>query len=106
MQDVLGEFEVRVEEVDAFFKHLELMETPEMVFLNTAHEKPREIPIDSDVLTMLKAMSFLVIYNLVEASIVSAFTSLYDRIRSEGRTLDQLRNEVRAIWVRQQHLRK
>jgi len=56
-------------------------------------------------MTTAKAAGFLVIYNMVESSIKSAFLEAYEAIGSEKLTWDALRDELRELWIESQHAR-
>lgn len=62
-----------------------------------------EVP--NEWVTTAKAAGFLVIYNMVESSIRSAFLEAYQIIGSEKLTWDALRDELRDLWIASQHSR-
>lgn len=103
MQQALRDFEQRVKEIDAFFRILNRMEKPDAAFLTKTVQGRRKSPIDPDGFTMLKATAFLVIYNMIEAAIRSAFDVFYNTIHTERRTLEELCPELRDIWLMERY---
>lgn len=49
----------------------------------------------------MKATVFLLIYNIVESAIRSAFAYLYEEIAREGMTSDSLSSDLRQLWISQ-----
>lgn len=105
MKQVLEDFDERVGEIDAYFAFLADLEQPNarLVFEVDSHDF--EKGIDSEWLKTLKATSFLLIYNLVEAAIRSALGSLYETMKREGRSYEDLREEIRSVWIDQRFRR-
>ncbi len=102
MKGVLDDFDERVAEINTYFESLGDLEQPNarLVFEGDNHDLEKEI--DREWVKTLKATSFLLIYNLVEAAIRSALGSLYETMKSEGCKCEDLREEVRSVWIDQQ----
>ncbi len=101
MDEVIEEFEERVVEVAAFLKVLERLENPDVVLVHRRKRRRLRVLKDSSHKVM-KATVFLLIYNLVESAIRSAFRQLYTTIEVEKKTAAELRRELRRVWVGQQ----
>jgi len=56
--------------------------------------------IDPELLKTLKASGFLLLYNLVEATMRNVIEAIFDRLRSEGISYDQIRPELKKIVLR------
>ncbi|MDQ3489387.1 MAG: MAE_28990/MAE_18760 family HEPN-like nuclease [Acidobacteriota bacterium] len=55
--------------------------------------------IDDQIVKILKANCFLLIYNLVEASVRESFRTLYASVEADGSTVRSLRQNLRGMWV-------
>lgn len=51
-----------------------------------------------DFLKMLKANALLMVYNLVEASIMGGILEIYDQMKTSGHSYNDVRKEIRDIW--------
>lgn len=56
--------------------------------------------IDPELLKTLKASGFLVLYNLVEATMRNVIAAIFDRLKSEGISYDQIRPELKKIVLK------
>lgn len=100
MDDVFEDFETRVLEVDAYLKVLDRLERPDVALMNRSTR--REVKVfGDDSFKVMKATVFLLLYNIVEATVRSAFRELYQRLKSEGKTFADVREELRKLWVGQ-----
>jgi hypothetical protein len=78
-----AEFSQRRREIERYFKFLEEQEA-----------KPET---DQELLKTLKATGFLLLYNIVEASIKSAITAIMDELRSNKVSFDDVNLGLRKI---------
>lgn len=101
MQNVIDDFNERVSEVEQFLKVLERLEKPEVVLFDKTTRREKRV-FQEGSLKVMKATVFLLIYNVVESSIRSAFGHLYDEIAVASMTGTNLRAELRKIWIKQQ----
>lgn len=101
MQNVIDDFNERVNEVEQFLKVLERLEKPEVVLFDKTTRREKRV-FQEGSLKVMKATVFLLIYNVVESSIRSAFGHLYDEIAVASMTGTDLRAELRKIWIKQQ----
>ena len=101
MQAVIDDFNERVGEVDDFLKVLERLENPAVVLYHRNTGRQLRV-FEEGSLKVMKATVFLLIYNVVESAIRSAFACLYDRIESDGMACPDLSAALRLVWIRQQ----
>ena len=101
MNAIISEFEQRASEIDSYLKLLGRMEQPDVILYNRAKRRRLRV-FGQDSFKVMKATVFLLIYNLVEASIRSAFRRVYEKIEDEGKTLGDVRKELRNLWIGQQ----
>src|SRR5271163_2935452 len=55
----------------------------------------------ADSFKAMKATAFLMIYNIIEATIVGAIAELYKVIENEGCVLPDVSEQVQNIWIEQ-----
>lgn len=101
MDAVIQEFKERVAEVDEYLKLLERLEDPNVAIIDVSTRRRIQV-LKHGSLKVMKATVFLLVYNLVESAIRSAFDCLYQQIASEKRTVAHLRSELRRLWTGQQ----
>lgn len=106
MRNAHDRFNARVREVDIYFDFLESTLAPNAAV--EYHDSSSPAPVQRVVLThdiqkILKANAFLILYNLVEATIRQAIIEIYDAITSECLTYRQLRIELRHLWISHRH---
>ncbi len=99
MISVLTDFEERVREIELYFEHLRLILTrdAELFMPNNVTKKRKRI--DSELHKVLKANSFLLLYNLSESSIRQALVELYDNISAKQLPYEGFRDEIKKIWI-------
>ena len=100
MQTVIDGFNERIEEVDLYFRFLEKLEVPKVVFYFPQKRTHKFKEIEPDIFKMLKANVFLMIYNLVESSIRDGILEIYRQIGANNYTYESVRGEIREIWLR------
>jgi hypothetical protein len=103
MKAVIEDFEQRVKEVSGYFRMLKAIEWPQAEIHATTKPSHRTVPIEDDWRKVAKATGYLLIYNIVESAIRSAFAHLYEVIASEGRTLRGVEQDIRDLWVDTEH---
>lgn len=92
-------FEQRVAEVDRYFKFLKLLDEPGVGIHRPQRTRRQVATIESELHPMLKASSFLVLYNLIESTIRKAFDEVYGSVGTDGVYKD-VTVELRAQWIR------
>ena len=100
MQTVINGFNERVKEVDLYFRFLEKLEVPEVLFYFPQKKTHKFKEIEPDIFKMLKANVFLMIYNLVESGIHDGILEIYRQIGDNSYTYERVRKEIREIWLR------
>lgn len=103
MQAVVADFEQRVTEVSEYLRMLKALDRPDAVIRSQSKASYKATPVEDDWRTVSKATVYLLIYNLVEAAIRSAFGELYETIAREGRSLQSVSTEIRDTWIVSEH---
>ncbi|MFX0138347.1 MAG: MAE_28990/MAE_18760 family HEPN-like nuclease [Candidatus Hodarchaeota archaeon] len=97
MNDFITNFEDRVKEVESYFRFLDKLDEENVKLYFS--EINRYSQIDDDIIIILKANAFLVIYNLIESSIREGILTIYDIIIQENRSYEALTTKIRSIWT-------
>ncbi|OCR00639.1 hypothetical protein BCD67_11720 [Oscillatoriales cyanobacterium USR001] len=96
------DFNERSKEVSKYFMFLKSLEHGNtklaMVDKGGVSQKIKEI--DPELIKTLKASSFLLLYNLVEATMRNAIQVIFDELKSQVVSYDQLRPELKKIVLK------
>ena len=84
MWPVLQSFEERVQEVEKYLRVLEKLEAPSVVLFDKSTGREKRV-FEEGSLKVMKATVFLLLYNLIESSIRSAFGELYKSVINSGK---------------------
>ena len=103
MQAVLVDFEQRVTEVNKYLRMLKALDRSDAVIHSQSKASYKTISVEDDWRKVSKATVYLLIYNLVEAAIRSAFSELYETIANEGCSLLTVSKEIRDAWILSEH---
>ena len=103
MKTVVADFEKRVAEIELYFRHLEAIEERDGK-LSIATARSRALrEIEPELVKVLKANLFLLLYNLVESSVRQALAEIFDTISSERMTYSDVSDRIKKIWIREGH---
>ncbi|MBW9173420.1 hypothetical protein K2F43_19720 [Clostridium estertheticum] len=92
MQVTLEIYRDRITEIELYFSSLKQL---------YASQHEAEIRYDyysDDFLKMLKANALLMVYNLVESSIMGGIMEIYDKMKSSGYSYNNVTKEIKDIW--------
>ncbi|MGB0878959.1 MAG: MAE_28990/MAE_18760 family HEPN-like nuclease [Polaribacter sp.] len=92
---IRDEFESRILEVDKYFDFIERIDNGYQL-LND-FEKETFI-IDDDLLKILKANSFLILYNLIESTILNCIVGIFDEIKTENLSYKDVTQSIKIYW--------
>jgi len=90
MKRFIEEFEQRKREVNLYFEFLGNQIDREIAF--SEHDEIERI---------LKANSFLILYNLIESSVTNAIQAIHDSIETEAVAYSSLKKEIQKIFLKQ-----
>ena len=99
MSQLLQSFEERAREISVYFKFIELIEKESAEILLPKKQTWKVRKVDDKILRILKANVFLLLYNLVEASIREGFVSVYRAMEIDGCSVKQLTPSLRKRWI-------
>lgn len=103
MVTVLADFEKRVAEIELFFKHLENLEVDGALLYFPNRTRRKIQPHNNELIKVFKANIFLLLYNLAESSIKQSLTEIYDTISSENLSYQDVIDEIKKIWIAENH---
>lgn len=94
-----------IKEIEEYFSFVELIvdDGTKLSVNHTNSSKPVELlPVSDTVHKVLVANGFLLIYNLVEATLRNLILEVYKTIKSHNLQVSQLSVQIKSIWVKQQ----
>ncbi|MDZ4785278.1 MAG: MAE_28990/MAE_18760 family HEPN-like nuclease [bacterium] len=95
------DFNERSREVSKYFVFLKSLEQGStQLSMKDFKGNSRIRTVDSELLKTLKASGFLLLYNLVEATMRNAIEAIFDELRSKGISYDQIRPELKKIVLK------
>ncbi|MBD2501237.1 MAE_28990/MAE_18760 family HEPN-like nuclease [Anabaena azotica] len=95
------DFNERSKEVSKYFIFLKSLEQGStQLSMKDLNGNLRIRMVDSELLKTLKASGFLLLYNLVEATMRNAIEAIFDELRSKGVSYDQMRPELKKIVLK------
>lgn len=97
MKKVTREFKQQVKEVNLYFDFLK-RSIENDVYLTSA-TKNWSKPLDSELQKILKANFFLILYNLIEATIRKSILEIYDALRQDGIHYKLAKPEIQKIFL-------
>ena len=103
MEAVLQDFDSRYKEVVGYLRMLTAIERHGARIANARGGKA--ISVEDEWRRVSKASAYLMLYNVVESSIRSAFTHLHTVMEQDGCTLSESSEAVQHLWVRLRHSR-
>lgn len=92
MQAIIDMFDERVQEINHYFDAMIALDEGSIERLSQAPY------FDSEFIKVLKANALLMIYNLVESTVMGGILEIYDKLKQEGLTYCSVRQEIKDIW--------
>ena len=92
MQAIFDMFDERVQEINLYFSALK-----ELDIESTSHSSTKPYCNDKFV-KILKANTLIMIYNLVESTVMGGILEIYDKLKQDGLTYSGVRKEIKNIW--------
>ncbi|NJS12197.1 MAG: hypothetical protein HC789_18385 [Microcoleus sp. CSU_2_2] len=98
MNTVLLDFNTRAQEVDDYFIFLEglIKQTTKLAIADSAG-KDKIQNLNPELAKTLKANGFLLLYNLVESTMRNAIEAIFDDLKNQAISFDQLKPEIKMI---------
>lgn len=104
MQIVIDDFNQRKSEIEKYFDFLEKIES-DYRFLRPIDQSQPPYKIDDDHLKIFRANGFLILYNLVESTVLNCIISIFDDISTKQRDgkkiyYSDVREEIKKFWIK------
>lgn len=93
MNAIFDMYDERVGEIELYYKAISELYDQKTVQSENIYEFYKD-----DFLKMLKSNLILMIYNLVESTIMGGILEIYDQLKTNGYTYNDVRKEIRTIW--------
>jgi hypothetical protein len=103
MISVLSDFEKRVDEINVYFSLLENIEEKDAVLYFPYKRTHKYQPHNVELIKILKANLFLLLYNLSESSIKQSLSEIYEQISNEQLKYEEVIDEIKKIWIDEKH---
>jgi hypothetical protein len=100
MDSTKGDFELRKKEVENYFLFLDILDKETTLLKYVKDGKTIEEEISKDTQRTLIANSFLILYNLIEATIRNSIIEIYDKIQEDEITYNKLSESLKKIWLK------
>ncbi|WP_068818617.1 MAE_28990/MAE_18760 family HEPN-like nuclease [Phormidesmis priestleyi] len=98
---LIQDFTERSKEVSKYFIFLKSLEQgTTKLSMNGKGNNSKIKEIDPELLKTLKASGFLLLYNLVEATMRNIIEAIFDQLRSEGISYDEIRPELKKVVLK------
>lgn len=92
------DFRSRVEEIEAYFKFIQEVDEGKISLINQSAMVPAYAASQrEDLLRTFKASIFLMLYNLMEATVKNAVEAIFDELGRHDVSFDSCRSEVRRV---------
>lgn len=92
MQATINVYWDRISEIELYFKALQ-----ELYVSQSISEEKFTFHSD-DFLKILKSNALIMVYNLVESSIMGGILEIYDEVKTRGLSYSDVRKEIKDIW--------
>lgn len=100
MQTTKIEFEKRLKEIDLYFSILAPLDNCSCSLEYKSIEgKINQLTIDSELNKILKANGFILLYNLIEATIRNTIRAIGNKINDEGIAYQNFSDNLKRLWV-------
>lgn len=90
------EFDSRKQEVEKYFNFLKNIDEDYRIVSN--YERDKSFNIDDELLKVLKANGFLILYNLIESTILNSVIAIFDEIKVKKLSYVSVSDEIRRYW--------
>lgn len=97
---LLQNFDERAQEVSRYFLLLKNLEQGSILLSMGNTNSIKTKPINNDLEKTLKATGYLLLYNLVEATMRNAIETIFDELKNKRVSFDELREEIKKFIIK------
>lgn len=91
MLSIYFDFDQRVKEIELYFVALKALDEKSLQSSNKPY-------FNSEFLKILKANTLIMIYNLVESTVIGGIVEIYDKIKEDKLAYSDLNTKIQKIW--------
>lgn len=106
MQKARDDFDKRALEINSYFHFLENVDKDRPILHFEKFGEPGELRIDDELLKVLKASGFLLLYNLVESITRLALTEYLNVINDANVAFENLNESLQKLWIKNRKFRE
>lgn len=92
MQSIIDIYNDRINEIEHFYKALQEL------YNQQQNSEDNFTFYSDDFLKILKSNALIMVYNLVESTIMGGILEIYDEVKSQGLSYIDVRAEIQQIW--------
>lgn len=93
-----ADFDVRVQEIEKYFNFLKCLED-DVKFLSN-HDNTHRLIIDDDQSKIFKANGIMLLYNLIESTILNSVVTIFDEIQMKSLSYSQVTEKIKKYWFK------
>lgn len=102
MDNTRIDFEKRKEEVNEYFKFLEMLNYENVSLKYKIMNSTEEVQISPKLQRIFIANTFLLLYNLVESTVRNSIMEIYNKIQDDEISYQYLSEKIKQIWLEKQ----
>lgn len=91
-------FDSRVAEIEKYFSFLEHVESDYRVLSN--YTQTGTFNVDDELSKVLKANGFLLLYNLIESTILNSIVGIFDAVKVENLCYHEVNEQIKKYWFK------
>jgi hypothetical protein len=101
MKWVFDEFQERVDETNKYFDFITIIENHNSVIADLKSDSSliSLYKFDIDLTRILKANAFLLLYNLVESTVINGVFEIFNAIKNEKVSYHKITIELKKVWL-------
>lgn len=99
-------FNERMQDINEYFSFIQLLinKRPSLVYKDNPNDEPTTLAVDMDMTHILKANAFIILYNLIEATISNAIEDIHNVFRSnEALCIDTINENLTKLAFQSLH---
>jgi len=101
MDNTIEDFNTRKEEIENYFRFLKIFDDDNTKIQYVEDGETIVEKIESKFLTILLANAFLILYNLIEATVRNSIVELYLKIEEDNISFEKLNDNLKKLWIKQ-----
>lgn len=103
MNNTINEYNKRLQEIELYFSTLSLLDEGTCtISCVDILNREKKLEIDEELSKILKANGFILLYNLIEATIRNSIEAIISALNSSNVTFRELTDDLRKLWINQE----